>query len=713
MTAATHASRDSVRFRQRLIGGMLAIGLLAACGASWKIHSYHEDRQRVAQAQTRGGVNAIAANVLHLIRFADASLGSLAAALAASPPSQRDSATRMADLLAVAGNGFGENYMTVYVSADGLGVAASGGADVHGISYADQDYFQAHRTGRSAAVLYVGPPVIAEAGGQRVFFLSRRVEGADGKFLGVVAAQMDAGRIAAMLDSARFGPHVSVLLAHRDGKVVAHVPQFEQTFASNMAHADLFRRVASTPRGSARTTGVLDGQERIYSYSALENLPLVVAVSISAAAWEDNFYSDLLLGAAGLSLMAGVMLLSWCLAVRSYARLERSENSYRHLYSAIRDGVVLIDGADCIAECNEAFLDIVGYDADEIIGSDFLPWSPDQWRSDGKRLGQDALDQYEKECLRKNGEAICLSIKLWPMHYDGNNAFMMLALVRDITEQKRAQNALRSAHDELEIKVHQRTVALVRTNEKLKDEIAERELVEEELRRSKEVLQQLSAHQERIKEVERKRIAREIHDDLGQNLLALRIDASMMHARTAHKQPRLHRKVAVVLENIDATIRSVKSIINNLRPPTLELGLDAAIEWQVREFERITGIHCRLTRDSGAVHVDREDERALALFRILQESLTNIARHARASSVEVVLRQRDGCLSLLISDNGIGIAPDCGVKPNAFGLVGMRERVHSLRGELHIDSSHGRGTVIRVSIPLDSTDTVDALTPAA
>src|SRR5690606_17258009 len=116
----------------------------------------------------------------------------------------------------------------------------------------------------------------------------------------------------------------------------------------------------------------------------------------------------------------------------------------------------------------------------------------------------------------------------------------------------------------------------------------------DELRRSKQLLQELATHQEAIKEEERKRIAREIHDELGQNLLALRIDASMLHARTGGLHPRLHEKAQHALEQIDTTIKSVRTIINDLRPPVLDLGLLAAIEWQVKEFVRRNGIACKL-----------------------------------------------------------------------------------------------------------------------
>lgn len=704
MTGVIPTLPNSARFRQRLLAGMAILGLLVAGVLAWKIQASNAERQRVAKEQTQTLVKAVEEHVLHTIQLADISLNGFANAIKIMPASQRGSDTSIGALLAADGASFAAKFQIFFIDADGVAIAASDPSLVRSGSHAQRDYFQFHRSRDTGNDLYVGKPVIAPTDGRRVFFLSRRIESAEGRFAGVIVARMDASRIAAVFDSMRSSQNASVVLVHRGGAVIARAPQFEQTFAAGVGQTDLFARTAKAPVGSGLSNGTLDGMTRFYSYRVLEDMPLLVAVSIASREWEDALLHDIQIGLAGLILLAALMFGGGTLAVRSYARLERSENSYRRLYTSLRDGVVLIDCADCIAECNDAFLEIVGYDAQDIIGSDFMPWSPDQWRSGGTRKEQDlnTLDQYEKECRRKNGETIYLNIKLWPINYSASgNAIMMLALVRDVTDQKRTQNALRQAHDDLEVKVLQRTAALVRTNEKLKTEIAERKLVEEELRKSKDILQQLSAHQERIKEIERKRIAREIHDDLGQSLLALRIDVSMMHARTAETHPKLHRKANTVLENIDGAIRSVKSIINNLRPATLELGLDAAIEWQVKEFERISAIRCHLTLDSNGICFDRDDERALALFRILQESLTNIARHAQASAVTVMLRTTDGRLLLRVTDNGIGMPPLVGAKPNAFGLVGMRERIHSLGGELHIESSAGHGTVITVTLEIE------------
>jgi signal transduction histidine kinase len=241
---------------------------------------------------------------------------------------------------------------------------------------------------------------------------------------------------------------------------------------------------------------------------------------------------------------------------------------------------------------------------------------------------------------------------------------------------------------------------------RLEREIAERKGVEEALRQSQATLRELAAYQERIREDERKRIAREIHDDLGQNLLALRLDMSMLHARTGNSHPRLKSKVGAALDHLDTTMKSIRAIMNNLRPAVLDLGLHAAIEWQVHEFRRLSGIDCALSMNGQEPELD--DQQATAVFRVLQESLTNIRRHARASNVRIELAAHDGRLSLAVQDNGVGMHPNERRKTHRFGLVGMAERVAMLDGELRIESVPGQGTVLSLSIPIRTATIADS-----
>lgn len=238
--------------------------------------------------------------------------------------------------------------------------------------------------------------------------------------------------------------------------------------------------------------------------------------------------------------------------------------------------------------------------------------------------------------------------------------------------------------------------------DQLEHEIQERRKAEEALRQSQATLRELAAYQERVREDERKRIAREIHDELGQNLLALRLDVSALHARAGGQHPRLRERAENALEYIDTTLKSIRAIMNNLRPSVLDLGLGAAIEWQVAQFERRHNLVCEVQMLDEGRQVP--ETQATAVFRILQESLNNIGRHARASFVRIELRISENQLAMEIQDNGVGMHPSDQRKAHRFGLIGMSERVSMIGGSLRIDSTPGSGTVLRVSVPLTSGD---------
>lgn len=212
---------------------------------------------------------------------------------------------------------------------------------------------------------------------------------------------------------------------------------------------------------------------------------------------------------------------------------------------------------------------------------------------------------------------------------------------------------------------------------------------------------------EAAREEERTRIARELHDELGSTLTRVRwdIEALEKDVTTASPQtsPVVHERFSETARLVDSTIESVQRIAAELRPTILDdLGLVASLEAQVQQFQRATGITCRLD-----VLLDDEDpgpsrEQATALFRIVQEALTNVSRHARASLVNIVLEQRDGDLALEVRDNGVGIDPESCAKPSALGVLGMRERAALVEGHLDISGRPGKGTVLTVRIPVRS-----------
>lgn len=220
----------------------------------------------------------------------------------------------------------------------------------------------------------------------------------------------------------------------------------------------------------------------------------------------------------------------------------------------------------------------------------------------------------------------------------------------------------------------------------------------EELQRSFQQLRGLAARLQSVQEVERKRVAREIHDQLGQALTAIKIDVSSLVRELPGGQKQQPERTSTILKLVDETIQSVRRISTELRPGILDdLGLVAAVEWAGEEFQARTGTKCQLDLPQDDIAVD--PERATAIFRIFQETLTNIARHADASEVEARLASKNGELILEVHDNGRGISKERLQNEESLGILGMRERALLFGGDLAITGVPGKGTAVRVRIP--------------
>ena len=229
-------------------------------------------------------------------------------------------------------------------------------------------------------------------------------------------------------------------------------------------------------------------------------------------------------------------------------------------------------------------------------------------------------------------------------------------------------------------------------------DITRRKQLERRLKTSHKKLRRVSANLESVREEERKHVAREVHDELGQTLAALKIDLSWLAKRLPEEQELLHNKTQAMNTLVDEAIQTVKRVISELRPGILDdLGLEAAMEWQAQEFENLAGIKCEFSSGSNEIVLDQD--RSTALFRIFQEALTNVARHANATKVKASVEEGRRKIVLKIRDNGNGIEKRQLYNPKAFGLIGMRERARLLGGSLKISSVSGRGTTVTLSIP--------------
>ncbi len=235
-------------------------------------------------------------------------------------------------------------------------------------------------------------------------------------------------------------------------------------------------------------------------------------------------------------------------------------------------------------------------------------------------------------------------------------------------------------------------------------DITDRKLAEQRLRDSREQMRALTGHLERVREEERTRIAREIHDELGQALTGLKMDLSWFASRVPN-QPALMEKTSAMLKLIDSTVHAVRRLSTELRPAILDsLGLIPAIEWLAQEFQKRTGVQCDFVTPDDDLNVDHE--RTTALFRICQEALTNVARYAQANSVHIELDSHEQEITLRISDNGRGITDAEQRATESFGLLGMRERARLLGGTFNIKGVPNEGTTLTVRIPVPWQDAV-------
>ena len=227
--------------------------------------------------------------------------------------------------------------------------------------------------------------------------------------------------------------------------------------------------------------------------------------------------------------------------------------------------------------------------------------------------------------------------------------------------------------------------------------ITRNKLAEREIARSREQLAELSSYLQKVKEQERARIAREIHDDIGGTLTAIKCELFPC-INAAARSPEFYQQKAKSIEAlVDRVIDSTRRISLDLRPGILDCGIVAAVQWQAKEFSDRTGIACKVSCGSDEISLD--SDLSVAIFRIFQETLTNIAKHAHATRIQVKLVELDELILLEVIDNGRGISYNDMEKQDSFGIRGMRERCQQLKGNFHISGETGKGTKVTILIP--------------
>ena len=354
--------------------------------------------------------------------------------------------------------------------------------------------------------------------------------------------------------------------------------------------------------------------------------------------------------------------------VAAETQLSRGEARLRGILDSAMDAIITVDEGQRIVLFNNAAETMFACRREEALGAPLTWFIPERFRRDHaaqvKRFGETGVTSRRMGRARvvmgqrRTGEEFPIDASISQLVEGG--ARLYTVILRDVSELYRA---------------------------------------EAEVRRSKDELRELASASVSAREQEKTRIAREIHDELGQSMTTLKMDISLIRVTAPGAGPDLYARLDKMERQIDGTIAAMRRIAADLRPLTLDdLGLVVAIESLVNTFTLATGIPCELAVSQP--DFDLDDAQATAVFRIVQEALNNVAKHAGATQVEVVLGAHDGALDITVRDNGAGFAVDAPARANAYGILGLRERAYLLGGEARVTSAPGQGTEVEVTLPL-------------
>ena len=553
----------------------------------------------------------------------------------------------------------------------GYGVNSSRGYFVKLLPMQQRTFFKYFSEGGDEAVFF-SPPEVAKVDGEWTCYVSVALRDEGGNFRGVLVSALNLDYFESLYASIGLDAVSQILLLNERAELLAG--QFREGDEIGKRLGDPGRLVDLAGRPEQSVLQVVpgaNGRTRYVAFRPVAKYPLFVSASVdeeeALAPWREILRPM----SIGVAVVILLVLVTAVILGRNLMRKESLElaliesgEQLRSMVESAWDAIVMLDSEGRVLMFNKAAEHLFNIDAGRVVGCRVLDaladrLSPEQLGVLGECLRSTRQGENRSELIELSvGGAQNRSVELSLSRSEYRGETRLTVVFRDSTERRRAEKALLESNRQL---------------------------------------QELSTSLEAVREVERTRIARELHDELGQLLTGIRLEMSWLGGRLTPEQQPLLDRVAVIKGQIDQTVASVRRIASELRPLVLDdLGFNAAACWYIDQFSERTGLPVQMVLSEQ--DPSRGSPIATALFRILQESMTNIARHAEATNVEVRLGFEHGQWKLEVRDNGRGFVHDPG-KCCDIGLIGMRERVQILGGRFSVQSSPGRGTLVTAMIP--------------
>ena len=562
------------------------------------------------------------------------------------------------------------------VDAQGTVINSSLDFPMPKFAVADRDYFK-NFAFDGAKNVYISKPMRNRINNGWTLYMARPLFEVNGKFRGVVAAALSIPQFEEMYQMIKLDYERPIALYHADGTLIASLPHRENTIGTHAP--ELSHEVFPTRDNDVRAIEHVneDGEQQVFSLGRLAKYPLFVSVTDdenqSLASWRDTVI-PIGMGALLVCVFTASVALFLIAKLKSKEELALAlrvaNDRYQHTVNSVMDAIVAVDESMHIVLFNPAAEQMFNLGASEVIGQSFDMLIPERIRekhhghvarfTDSETASRPMNPQLEITGKRADGQEFPIESTISKSIIGGK--LQMTAVLRDVTAHRQAENELRKVNRQL---------------------------------------RNLSSSLQDVREQERARLSRELHDELGQQLTGLKLSLSWLGTRLKDGRTATPDAVDDMRYLLDGAIASVRRISTELRPLVLDdLGFGDAISWQTLEFAKLSNLEVTLNLPA-TEHV-QGDALATALFRIVQESLTNVARHANATQVKIDLVATRDTLVLTINDNGQGFQDNA--RQDGIGLVSMRERATSVGATFNIikgfELGFGTGTTIEVTIPI-------------